>query len=237
MILILSQLSVLMFSTDVEAATKSLVLDLLKQPSQGQNVMVEGRFVRAVNYETLLFRDPTGQIEVLLDEDNSFPDRLLDPAYLILLKGETGSGYNEAPVIHFESVEIISHDPAHAAVKQIVVSNKQKEQKREAYVAECDDVLSYRFADTAHNIKQLKRYRCFGEPVSLIGSFVEQVNYETLLFSDQTGEIEVIFEEDDMGLLNDRDWQKPVKVHGELVEGYQGSPVLLFEDMEKLPVK
>ncbi|NIQ11728.1 MAG: hypothetical protein GWO23_19710 [Gammaproteobacteria bacterium] len=82
----------------------------------------------------------------------------------------------------------------------------------------------------------MKRYRCFGEPVRLVGSFVEQVNYETLLFSDQTGEIEVVLEEDDIGNLSDRDWQKPVKIHGELIEGYQGSPTLLFEGMEKLSI-
>ncbi|NIQ11729.1 MAG: NirD/YgiW/YdeI family stress tolerance protein [Gammaproteobacteria bacterium] len=87
MILIFLLLSVVTFPADGRAATKSQVIDILKQPSQGKNILIEGRFVKAVNYETLLFRDQTGHIEVLLDDDNSFPDRLVDPAYLVLLKG------------------------------------------------------------------------------------------------------------------------------------------------------
>ena len=46
------------------------ISDLLKSHVLGERVQLEGRFVGQINYETVLFEDATGQIEVLIGEDN-----------------------------------------------------------------------------------------------------------------------------------------------------------------------
>jgi len=70
----------LAFFNNAIAASKKQVIEIIESPARGERVLVEGRFVQMVNYETFLFKDTTGQIEVIVGEDDRIPERLIDPA-------------------------------------------------------------------------------------------------------------------------------------------------------------
>ncbi len=202
----------------------------------GERVELEGRFLSRINYETLLFEDEAGQVEVIISDGDSLPAQLLSPAYQVVVRGEVGSGYNQTPVLLFDAVKVVAHDPERVGVDAIPMTQGSYPPKQDVAVGErtkLNDCNQDR--DMIDSVSAVLAGNCIGRRVSLVGFFVSQVNYEILLFRDNTGEIEVVFTDDDMKLVPRDAWSIPVNLQGEVVRGYQGSALVLFERVKNPP--
>lgn len=228
-ILLLCSLLFALLGQNVQALSLVRAVDL-GNLALGERVELEGRFLSRINYETLLFEDESGRVEVVISDGDSLPAQLLSPAYQVVVRGEVGSGYLQAPVLLFDAVKVIAHAPDRVAADVLLqVQNMHSfvhdaAEGEDAEINVCDQVL-----DTDESVSALLAGHCIGRRVSLVGSFVSQINYETLLFRDHTGEIEVVFADGDMKRLDKDAWSIPVNLQGEVVRGYHGTVMVAFE--------
>ncbi|MBW2477827.1 MAG: NirD/YgiW/YdeI family stress tolerance protein [Deltaproteobacteria bacterium] len=224
-------------SLAVNSGMKTVCIsDLMEGHVLGEHVQLEGRIVAEINYETVLFEDATGQIEVLVGEDDLIPSRVIDPTFYLRLKGEVESGYRGNPLIHFQSVEILSRDEVISLSSFDAVSQTSPDTGNNGAKAKTSKI-SFNKPKTdlsdSMTVSEILESASPGMQVTLYGHFVKEVNYETLLFRDATGEIEVIFAEDDFQPTN---WSESMKLTGELDVDYEDNVKLRFGDLERLPV-
>ena len=85
----------------------STVADVLSRTHLGKEVAIPGHIVREVNYETVLFTDGTGWIEVVLEEDDYLPAKTMEIGQPILLHGTPKKGFKGKIYIEFDAVEIL----------------------------------------------------------------------------------------------------------------------------------
>jgi uncharacterized protein YdeI (BOF family) len=221
------------------ATTPARVTDLNGSFVPGDRVELKGRFLSKVNFETLLFEDETGRIEVILDDHQSVSSRLLDPASLILVRGEVASGFQQTAVVLCDAIEVLSYDPS--AIVQNVASAAKGEglpgrkdlDRNKALKNSCADSVANQDVAEIDTVNEVLNDGCLGQEVTIIGSFVEQVNYETLLFRDRTGDIEVVFSDEDMFSPGQGSSFGPVQLTGEVVRGYRNSILIAFVDLKK----
>mgnify|MGYP001826199315 FL=1 len=221
------------------ATTPARVTDLNGSFVPGDRVELKGRFLGKVNFETLLFEDETGRIEVILDEHQSIASRLLDPASLVLVRGEVGSGYQQTPVVLCDAVKVLSYEPS-VVVHNVDSAAKGQDLPDRKYLGRSNP-LKNRCADSAadqdvakiDSVDGVLNDGCLGRKVTIVGSFVDQVNYETLLFRDRTGDIEVVFSDEDMFSPGKGSSFGPVQLTGEVVRGYRNSILIAFVGLKK----
>jgi len=153
-----------------------------------------------------------------------------DPGYVREVASEPQSGtVTELNENSHRELTSIFHDPAHLRESP---SEQQFDTVTELKETSCQEITSVVGKESNLSIATVLSRRCFGEAVSLTGTFVSQVNYETLLFRDQSGEIEVVFQDDNMRLIKQDEWQIPYVLEGEVAKGYRGSAVIAFEAAE-----
>lgn len=223
----------LVASQDALAGAVVRVADILDSPVQGAHIEIKGRLLKKLNYETLLFEDGTGIIEIALNETVVFPSRLVDPAYLLLIRGEVGSGYQQVPVVIFDSVKVVSHDPGSVVYNEAQVDHSLLGSNADlSGQASCADLAASLETTDSDQVSEVLAARCFGRKVSLNGTFVRQVNYETVLFGDSTGEIEVVFADNDLR-LSDEIWSHRVELKGEVAKGYRGAVIIAYSSVRK----
>ena len=176
---------------------------------------------------------------MILDDHQSVSSRLLDPATLVFVKGEVGSGYQQTPVVLCDAVKVLSYDPS-VIVQNVASTAKGQDFPDRKHLGRnnprenrCADSVADQDVAEIDSVKDVLNDGCLGRKVTIVGSFVDQVNYETLLFRDRTGDIEVVFSDEDMFSHNKGPSFGPVQLTGEIVRGYRNSILIAFVGLKK----
>jgi uncharacterized protein YdeI (BOF family) len=246
-------------------STKSLkVSELLKQGHKGEWVTLSGVIIRQVNYETVLFSDETGQIEVILEEDDHLPEKAVKEGHPIEILGVVRGGYAGSVTIDFDSVRLLpgkkmtmpksisvpllsdeevakntehkSIDGTASPAQKMAVTELKSSNEEQQIKQTPDATASIKTAKnlTSPTVANILSRTCLGKEVFLEGLIVREVNYETVLFSDGTGWIEVVLEEDDH--LPSKSMQKGQRIilQGTPRSGYGGKVFIEFDSARVL---
>ena len=280
---------------------KHSVAEVLEFSERGSKVVLEGVVVREVNFETVLFADETGQIEVLFEEGEHLPNKALEPGQPVLLSGEVESGYKGKKVIDYYSIRILKAPPKmvtlveeerEAQAKQpkgFVASLKEfmglPETEQESPTADAEASLSEEGASKSaalqttaadaekplperkdnksaallstaavataqtvtvtkdgsagtHTVAEILNRPLRGMEVKLEGTIVREVNYETVLFDDGTGQIEVIVDEDEHLPAKALEEGQRILLEGTVQKGFFKQGVYIdYESARLLPGK
>lgn len=82
------------------------VQEILAQPKDDQDVVLQGRLLRKLGDEKFLFSDGTGEITVEIDDDE-MPRDPMDDNTTVELRGEVDVDKDRAPEIDVDSVRIM----------------------------------------------------------------------------------------------------------------------------------
>ncbi|MBW2366350.1 MAG: NirD/YgiW/YdeI family stress tolerance protein, partial [Deltaproteobacteria bacterium] len=82
------------------------VKDLAEPGLKGKDVTLEGFIVKEVNYETMLFSDGTGQVELVLEEDDHLPSNAIRNKARVLIQGVVKVGFGGNVYIEFDTASI-----------------------------------------------------------------------------------------------------------------------------------
>ena len=222
------------------------VKDVLSDAYKNQEVSVEGVVVRVVNYDTLLLQDLTGQLEVVMEDDDHVPEKAMKEGHPVRIYGTVKTGYVRGIILEFDTAEIIPGkqmsdfdidqvpvlDGKQAAMGNTSTEGSPYRDKEEKLLL--DKIGSAlvpkinRGSANSLNVSSVLKENRKGQSVILSGAIIRQINYETYLFADETGQIEIILEDDDHMPEKALKEGHPVEIQGVVRGGGGKSPFRNF---------
>jgi uncharacterized protein (TIGR00156 family) len=92
------------------AAPDTNVGQILQNPKDDLDVVLQGRIVRQVRSERYVFTDGTGEIEIKID-DKRFPAEPIDDKIRVEITGEIEKDFRKPAHIDVDAVRVLGNEP------------------------------------------------------------------------------------------------------------------------------